>query len=212
MVHKIKIPETGLFVTLEGGEGSGKTTLINYLKDGFEQLGKTVTVFREPGGTDFAEDVREVFMKHNNLSPETSVHIMNAQRQDNIEKIIRPALEKGHVVLADRYTGSTLVYQGLLNSKYDIVSELLIDIPQTTIFVDVLPEVGLQRIASNNRETNRFDKMAIDKHTSIYHMYKQLAELQPETYWDIIIDGEDSLEALEIECHDIAKQLLKKVG
>lgn len=211
MSEKITFPDSGLFITLEGGEGSGKSTIIQYLKSGFESLGLTVTTLREPGGTKFSEDVREIFMKHHHLSPETSVHLINAQRQDNLEYIIKPALKKGHVVIADRYTASTLIYQGLLNDKFETVTQYIPNIPQYTILVDVRPEIGLSRIYNNNRETNRFDEMDLVKHQTIYEGYHQLGQLIPDVYWDYIINGEKTLEQLRQECVKLSKVLSKKL-
>lgn len=203
-----KLPETGLFLTLEGGEGSGKSTLIHYLKESFEQKGHTVTVFREPGGTDFSEDIRNVFMSYNDLSVETSVHVINAQRQDNLEKIVRPALSKGHVVIADRYIGSTFIYQGYLNNKLEDVAKLVPNIPRRTIFVDVRPEIGLKRISDNKRETNRFDIMTLNKHQKIYEGYHKIAQLYPDQFWTHIINGEQSLTELKTICQNLTNRLI----
>ena len=205
MSHNIKMPDTGLFITLEGGEGSGKSTILHYLKEGVEDNGHNVVIISEPGGTQFSEELRTVFMNHHDLSPETSVHLINAQRQHNLEKFIIPELEKGSVVLADRFTASTLIYQGLLNNASAIVEELMVDCAQTSIFVDVRPEIGLKRIKDNNRNTNRFDEMSLKKHQFIYDSYKSLGELYPEKYWDHIIDGEQTLEDIQLICHKLAK-------
>lgn len=211
MSHIIELPDTGLYITLEGGEGSGKSTMIHYLKEGFNELGYEVEIIREPGGTDFSEELRTVFMAHHDLSPETSVHLINAQRQHNLETFVIPELKKGKVVLADRFTASTLIYQGILNDSLDTVIDLMVDCEQTTIFVDVKPEIGLQRISDNNRKTNRFDKLDIEKHRTIYKGYKSLGELLPERYWDHIIDGEQSLDQIQEICHNIAKQYDGKI-
>lgn len=211
MPYNIELPKSGLFMTLEGGEGSGKSTMIHYLKEAFEDLGHEVVIIREPGGTAFSEELRSVFMSHNDLSPETSVHLINAQRQHNLESFIIPNLEKGRVVLADRFTASTLIYQGLLNESFEKVSRLMVDVDQTTIFVDVKPEVGLQRIAKNNRSTNRFDELELEKHQLIYEGYHLLATAFPYKYWNFIINGDQSLEAIKHECIQIAHQSNHKI-
>lgn len=205
------IPHDSLFIVLEGGEGAGKSTIIQFLKNAFERQNHPVTVFREPGGTPFSEDVRDVFFSHQDLSPETSVHLMNAQRQHNIEKIIIPAMEKKHIVIADRFTASTLVYQGLLNNSYDQVNDLMLDIEAFTIFVDVPPEVGLKRIKDNNRETNYFDEMALEKHQRIYDAYLELEKLKPETYWDVHINGLCDLYVLEVLMSHFANVIMDEV-
>lgn len=202
----------GIFIVLEGGEGAGKSTLIEYLEQAFIELGRNVTIFREPGGTEFAENVRDVFFKHENLSAQTSAHIMNAQRQDNIEKIILPALADNHVVIADRFTASTLVYQGILNDQYEEIKSIMIDLDAVTIFVDVRPEIGLQRIEENKRETNFFDEMALEKHQRVYQGFKDLAKLNPEIYWNITIDGENDLDHLKKIMVKIAKDIEPLIG
>ncbi len=196
--------DRGIFIVLEGGEGAGKSTIIKYLEEELENVGIPVTIFREPGGTSFAENIRNLFFKHEDLSAETSTHLMNAQRLDNIEKIITPTLNNNGVIIADRFTASTLVYQGLLNKQYDTVEPIMVDHEALTIFVDVKPEVGLQRIEQNKRDTNYFDEMALEKHQQIYSGFKELEKLKPESYWDLTINGEQSLKEL--------RQYMKKLA
>lgn len=186
----------GLLIAFEGGEGAGKSTLIPYLKKALEQTLSVVT-FREPGGTAFAEEIRNAFFNYNDLSIRTSVHLMNAQRQHNMERIVEPALQDNKIVIVDRFIASTLVYQGILHDEYNMVNALTKQHPMITVFVDVPPEIGLKRIADNNRETNHFDKMSIEKHNRIYKGYRSLAERKPEQYWDVVIDGTQSLAELE---------------
>lgn len=187
----------GLFIALEGGEGSGKSTIMQTMKRAFESLGHEVVVLREPGGTPFAEDLREVFLNHGNLTAESAALLMNAARTDNIDKIIRPALKKGKIVITDRFSGSSLVYQGIRKDSYTIVDQITRHIPMVTLFMDVPPEIGLARIAQNNRETNRLDGLPIAEHRVIYEGYKALPSLKPDVYWDVIIDGTQSMDELD---------------
>lgn len=209
---EIKTPKTGLFLVIEGGDGSGKSTIVKYLAKQLEYLNIKVTLLREPGGTPFAEDIRDVFFNHDDLSAATSMHIMNAQRQDNIEKIILPALEKGYVVIADRFTASTLVYQGILLDRFEQVNKDMVSIPAVNIFVDTPPEVALKRIQDNNRETNHFDKMSFDKHLKIYNGYKQLKSLKPGSYWDDVINGNQSQKDVEKEVDRIAHRIIAQIS
>lgn len=204
--------DNGIFIVLEGGEGAGKSTIIHYLKEALQAHNIPVTILREPGGTEFAEDIRTVFFAHQQLSPETSVYLMNAQRQDNIEKIITPALDIGGVVIADRFTASTHIYQGVLNGKYHDVDDIMVDHEAVNIFVDVQPEVGLKRIADNKRETNYFDEMALHKHQSIYQGFKQLGVLKPESYWDLELNGEREPEKLKIDMLRLANIIADNQG
>lgn len=207
----LNIPKNSLFIVLEGGEGAGKSTIIQHLKNAFKSENIDVTVFREPGGTPFSEDIRNVFFSHQDLSPETSVYLMNAQRHHNIEKIVIPAMRKKHVVIADRFTASTLVYQGLLNNSYETVNDMMLDIDAFTIFVDVPPEIGLKRIKDNNRETNYFDEMALEKHQRIYKGFLELETLKPETYWDLKINGVCDLSTLERLSNRLGKLIIEQL-
>lgn len=187
----------GLFITLEGGEGSGKSTLMARMKEKLESQGHEVVTLREPGGTSFAEGLREVFLAHDNLTAESAALLMNAARTDNIDKIIQPALDAGKIVISDRFSGSSLVYQGIRKGQYPIVDQITRHIPMVTVFVDVPPEVGLERIATNNRETNRLDGLPLDEHYAIYDGYHNLSALKPDVYWDVVLDGTLSLGELD---------------
>lgn len=189
--------EKGLFITLEGGEGSGKTTLINTMKRLFEEKGHEVITIREPGGTKYAEKVRELYLNTEGLTGESAALLMNSARVDNIQKIIQPALNKGKIVISDRFSGSSLVYQGLRKGEYEAVERITKHIPMVTIFVDTPPEVGISRISNNNRETNRLDLLPMEVHESIYAGYELLPSLKPDIYWDIILDGTLPPEDLE---------------
>lgn len=198
----------GFLMTIEGGEGAGKSTQINEIKQQLEKQGYNVCVFREPGGSPFSEDIRDVFFKHEGLSVKTAVHLMNAQREDNIEKIIKPHIEKGWIVIADRFTGSTYVYQGLLNNKIEHVKEHLVDFPQVSVFFDCPPEIGLNRIKQNKRETNHFDNMALKKHQDIYNHFKSLPEIVPEKlFWTKTIDASQTIQDVQKSVIRFAKTL-----
>lgn len=188
--------EHGLFIVLEGGEGSGKSTLMKNMKQLFEERGHEVVTIREPGGTEYAEKIRQVFLETEGLKGEAAAHLMNSARIDNIEKIISPALNEGKVVISDRFSGSSLVYQGLRKGEYEAVERLTKHIPMITVFVDTPPDVGILRIMDNNRETNRLDLMPLSVHETIYEGYLQLSLLKPEVYWDVVLDGTLSQEEL----------------
>lgn len=201
----------GLLIAMEGGEGAGKTTLMSYLRHELQKM-IPVTAYREPGGTPFSEDIRNIFFNYPNLSVETAVHLINAQRKDNIEHIVQPAINQSKMVIVDRFIASTLVYQGILNNQYKTVDRLIDDYPMVTIFIDVPPEIGLKRIADNNRDTNHFDEMTIEKHHKIYNGYKELAYYKPDQYWDVVIDGTKPIDELREDMRQLAKQLVKLVN
>lgn len=193
----MKKQEKGLFIVLEGGEGSGKSTMIEYLTDLFNERGKDVVNFREPGGTDFAENIRELYLNTEGLDGETVAMLMNAARLDNIQKIIQPALDEGKIVIADRFSASTLVYQGIRKGLYKEVLPVTKHIPMVSVFVDVKPEVGIGRILSNGRAVNRLDLLPLEVHQTIYEGYLSLSERAPDLYWDYILDGNIELDELK---------------
>lgn len=208
------INDKGLFIVLEGGEGSGKSTLVEYLEELFVSRGQEVVTFREPGGTNFAENIRNLYLSTEGLHGETVSMLMNSARTDNIEKIILPALNAGKVVIADRFSPSTLVYQGIRQGLYEEVEKVTKHIPMISIFVDVPPEVGIERIKKNNRATNRLDLLPMETHQVIYEGYHSLSERIPEIYWDIILDGTLSLDELysylDSNIVDVLSDLLDK--
>lgn len=200
------LKKKGLLIEVEGGEGSGKTTLINRLKTYLDTTAHVIT-HREPGGTAFAEDVRKLFMSYDNLSPETYVHLINAQREHNIEKVINPAITRGHIVIADRFLASTLVYQGRMEKQYDKIVKKAIDYPAVTLLVDTPADIGHQRIRDNKRETNRIDLWPLSKHRRVNQFYRQLGEYHPGRYWDIVLNGDRPFEGIDKQLARIAKDI-----
>lgn len=183
MINSIK---KGMFVTLEGGEGSGKTTLIQLLKTYLESLGHTVLVTREPGGVAIAEQIRGMIMNNDMDSMTEALLFASARREHLVRKVI-PALESGAIVICDRFVHSSLVYQGVLGGLgVDVVSalnEVAIGsyMPDFTLLLDIEPELGLQRISANSeREVTRFDKQSLDYHHRIRAGYQSMVSLYPE--------------------------------
>lgn len=193
------IDKAGLFIVLEGGEGVGKSTLVDILRKSFEKRGHEVFDFREPGGTKFAEDVRDLYLNTEGLGGETVAMLMNAARLDNIENLIVPALNEGKVVIADRFSASTLVYQGIRKGLFEEVLPITQHIPMISIFVDLEPEIAIKRIFENNRVTNRLDLLPLETHEVIYEGYKSLADKLPHLYWDYIIEADKGLKEIEEE-------------
>lgn len=195
--------KTGLFITFEGGEGSGKTTVVNGLKERLLKDGYKVISTREPGGCSSAEEIRNLIMKYGNLSPMAEAALYAAARKQHCEEVILPALETNTIILCDRYIHSNMVYQGYvyageiglscierLNKTLDIIW------PDMTFFLDVKPEIGLKRIQKNGRDINRFDLKGIDFHNKVYQGFKKLekscglinVDASKSSYEDII-DG-----------------------
>lgn len=182
----MKTHQQGKFITLEGGEGSGKSTLILRLKEFLEQQGYQVTVTREPGGIELAEKVRELIMDNSMDSMTEALLFASARREHLVQRVI-PALERGEVVLCDRFVHSSLVYQGIVGGlgveTVSALNQVAVGsyMPDFTLLLDIEPEEGIKRISqNNNREVNRFDKNTMDFHHRIRNGYNSLVDLFPE--------------------------------
>lgn len=174
----------GIFITFEGGEGSGKTSVIQAIQQHLQSVGRQVKVTREPGGVDIAEQIRAVILDTNNtkMDGRTEALLYAAARRQHLVEVIEPALRRGEVLLCDRFLDSSLVYQGVarglgVEAVWDInrfaIAEFM---PQVTFYLDIEPTIGLARIHANaNREVNRLDLEAIGFHEKIREGYLQLA-------------------------------------
>ena len=146
----------GLFVTFEGVEGAGKTTQIALLRAALEREGKTVCVTREPGGDALAEAVRKLVL-HEEMTPRTELLLFLASRAQNVERVVRPHLAAGDIVLCDRFTDSSLAYQGygrgLGRDAVHLLNAFATGglVPDLTILLDLEPTVGLERQSDRNR-------------------------------------------------------------
>ena len=174
-----------MFITFEGGEGTGKTTQINIIKYKLEQLGLEVLTTREPGGVISAEKIREVIL-NNNIDPITEAMLYAAARREHFMKKVKPALEENKIVLCDRFVDSSIVYQGIVRGigikEVLKINQLAIGNikPDLTILFDLDPEIGLKRIYLNRTdEINRFDKEDISFHLKIREGYNNLKEQEP---------------------------------
>lgn len=146
----------GVFVTLEGGEGAGKSTQAHALKSRLEALGRRVVQVREPGGTQFGEELRELLLSSSKLATRTEMLLFVAARSELVDKVIRPALESGIDVICDRFIDSTVAYQGYgrgLDLKLiETVNAAVIDgcVPDLTVLLDVEPDMGLSRVTTES--------------------------------------------------------------
>ena len=185
-----------MFITLEGPEGSGKTTAVETAVKKLEEMGYQIVRTREPGGTPIAEQIRNVILDKANTSmdPRTEALLYAASRRQHLVEKVWPALKEGKIVICDRYLDSSLAYQGgarglgvdnILNINLFATENTW---PDLTLLFDIKPEIGLQRIASNaNREVNRLDLEKIEFHNKVRETFLQLAERYPERY--VVIDA-----------------------
>ena len=191
---------SGLFITLEGGEGSGKSTQASRLRLWFEDLfpGREIIVTREPGGTEQAEEIRNILVNGaaDKLAVQTEALLMIAARTEHVLKVLKPALMRDAIVICDRFSDSTLVYQGLAYGQ-DI--ELLRSIhqfgfadlsPDLTFVLDVPPEQGLLRAKTRAKEENsesRFEEKGLSFHKSVRDGFVKLAKSEPDRF--VIVDA-----------------------
>lgn len=178
---------TGIFITFEGPDGCGKTCQIKPLAEFLRSRGYDVITTREPGGTDISEQIRSVIMNMANkgMHPRTEILLFQASRAQHVEELIRPALKEGKIVLCDRYTDSTLAYQGyghqsdmtFLRSLLDFTTGSLI--PDLSLYFDLDVEEGLRRRMAGRGEWNRMDDYEIDFHRRVRTGYQELVRQDP---------------------------------
>ena len=206
-----------MFITLEGPEGSGKTTAVEYAVKSLEAMGYQIVRTREPGGTPIAEEIRNVILDKANtmMDPRTEALLYAASRRQHLVEKVWPALKEGKIVICDRYLDSSLAYQG--GARGLGVDEILnINLfatentwPDLTLLFDIKPEIGLERIASNSqREINRLDLEKIDFHNKVREAFLALARRYPERY--VIIDASQSREEVAKATLDAIKNRLCK--
>lgn len=206
----------GFFITFEGTEGSGKTTVIEKVEQYYLEKGYKVIRTREPGGSKIAEDIRNVILDVNNTAMDsiTEAMLYAASRRQHLVEKVTPYLEKGYIVLCDRFIDSSLAYQGYARGLgIDKVYQLNLIatngiLPDVTIYIDVKPEVGLSRIKNNNREENRLDKESIKFHENVYEGYRQVSLMFKERFK--VINGEQEREAVYNDTINVLNNIINK--
>jgi len=204
----------GKFITFEGTEGSGKTSVIKEVKKHYEDLGYQVMVTREPGGIAISEKIRDILLNKENteMDPRTEALLFAASRRQHLIEKIKPALEAGMIVLCDRFVDSSLVYQGyarnigieaVYNINYFAIEGTL---PDLTIFVNVRPEVGLKRVFQTpNREVNRLDLEDMSFHKMIYQGYLELMKKYSRIQ---MVNGEQEISKVTLEAINLIDKIL----
>ncbi|MGD6845781.1 dTMP kinase [Bacillus infantis] len=181
--------DKGLFITAEGPEGAGKTTIINMLASWLADEGYKVMQTREPGGIEIAEQIRAVILdtKNTAMDPRTEALLYAAARRQHLAEKVQPALDEGYIVLCDRFIDSSLAYQGYarglgIDEVYSI-NHFAIEgmMPELTLYFDIDPASGLQRIGRNEgREVNRLDLESLEFHNKVREGYEILASKFPD--------------------------------
>lgn len=203
----------GVFISFEGGEGAGKSTQIRRLADRLSAAGHDVIVTREPGGSPGAEAIRELLVNGaaDRWSPVTESLLMYAARRDHIERVIRPALARGAVVLCDRYADSTRAYQGAGGdapaSLIAALEEHVLGgaIPVLTLILDLPAQVGLQRAEARGGAA-RFESKGLAFHERLRAGYLEIARREPDRC--VVVNADAELDAVTAAISDVVVQRL----
>lgn len=207
----------GKFITFEGPDGSGKGTIIKYVKKFLEKNNIDYILTREPGGIEISEEIREIILnkKHLNMDERTEALLYAAARRQHLVEIVIPALEKGKIVICDRFVDSSLAYQGfargigideVLKINQFAINKLM---PDLTIFLNVRPEVGLERInKSKVRKKDRLDLESLDFHKKVYEGYSKVLERYPNRITSV--DAEQSIKEVSDQSVKVIKTFIEK--
>lgn len=206
---------SGYFLNFEGVDGSGKSSQLDLLYDHLKALGKDVVLTREPGGTPYAEEIRNLILKKDvveKVLPMTEVLLFNASRYQHYKTLIEPAIERGAIVLCDRFLPSTIAYQGVKggiskNEVLDIHYRVFGDVfPHLNIVVDIDPDIAYSRVISRP-DPDRIELGLKDKIQSIRQSYLDQALESPDDF--IVINGDGTIEQVHQE---ILELVLDKIG
>ena len=188
----------GKFITLEGIEGSGKSTSLQTITDYLDNLNIEFIVSKEPGGGPLGRDLRKILLdKQSVITPEVELLLMMADRKDHIDNLVLPNLQNGVWIISDRYLDSSYAYQGggrqIDTSKIDLLTKLLnLPLPDLTLLFDLSPEIALDR-AKKRSEPDRFESEPLAFHTRIRDAYKLLAQQDPNRF--VLIDAAKNLDS-----------------
>jgi len=204
----------GLFIVMEGPDGSGKTTQINLLKEYLEEAGYECLITREPGGTVIGEEVRQLILnpEHKEMSPVTEMFLYAASRAQLVHEVIGPALEEGKIVISDRFVDSSIVYQGIARklgiSTVSAVNAPGIGIyrPDGIFFIDLSEAEGLRR-KKEQKNLDRMEQEGIDFHHMVSEGYRKVLSGRPEV---MKIDGGRSIDTIQKKIRNHVDELLKK--
>lgn len=202
------------FITFEGPEGSGKTTVLRKV---FERLSNDYDVIttREPGGVRTGEAIREIVLEGDNMDIRTEAMLFAASRREHLVEKILPALDENKIVLCDRYIDSFLAYQGFARgigiSEVKQLNEFAINgrYPDLTIYLDITVEVGRDRILKNQRDQNRLDKEDLAFHEKVIEGYQHIIQETPERF--AIVDATRNVDEVVTETYKIILNFLKKL-
>lgn len=206
-----------MFITLEGPDGSGKTSQIKPLANFMISNGYDVLVAREPGGTSIGNQVRDILMnmKNKSMKPRTETLLFCAARAQIVEEVIKPNLAAGKIVLLDRYADSTMAYQGYGHQNdLDLIRQLLLFAtgglkPNLTLLLDIDPEEGLKRRQEGDGEWNRLDDYQLALHNRVRQGYLHMAQEEPQRWR--VIDASQDWEVVQSSLQKEVMEFLDKI-
>jgi dTMP kinase len=186
---------SGLFIVFEGGDGAGKSTQVALLREALERAGRTVTVTRQPGGTPLGQQIRDLVLHGDHVAPRAEALLFAADKAHHVETLVRPALQRGEVVISDRYTDSSVAYQGAgrdlgAQEVHDLNMWAVEDlVPDLTVVVDISAQEGRRR---RGEVHDRLESEQDDFHEAIRQHFLSMAQGNPERY--LIVDGTEEPE------------------
>lgn len=188
-----------MFISFEGGEGSGKTTIIDAIQERFMEK-YNVVVTREPGGGNISEQIREIILskEHTHMTPQTEALLYAASRTQHLDEVIIPAIKRGDLILCDRYVDSSFAYQAHARQLgFDYISKIndyaMNYLPDLTFYIDVQPEIGLDRIKGRTKK-DRLDDEKLEFHKMVRDGYLEVVKRFPERV--VLIQGNRSIEEI----------------
>jgi len=202
------------FITFEGPEGSGKTTVLNQINKLLSENYNVIST-REPGGVSTGEEIRNILLDGENIDIRTEALLFAASRREHLVEKVIPALNNNKVVLCDRYIDSSLAYQGYARGigieEVKKINEFAINglYPDLTIYLDIDAEVGRERILKNQRSQNRLDKETLTFHQKVIEGYKTLIKTNPERFK--VVDATQSIESVVSATYEIILSYLKNL-
>jgi len=204
----------GKFISIEGVEGAGKSTQVSFIHDYLTNLGKTVIVTREPGGTELSEKIRALLLTPSEpaMAIDTELLLMFAARAEHISQVINPALHRGDWVLCDRFVDATFAYQGGGRGEQQQRIQLLADwtlkglIPDLTLLFDLPVELGLQRVLQRQEAIDRFEQEKVDFFEKIRTCYLHSASAEPERVK--VVDASLSITAIQQQLTQLLSPLI----
>lgn len=204
---------TGLFITFEGGDGSGKSTQVEFLATWVREQGRTVMTTREPGGTDVGLALRDIVLHHRgDIDPRAEALMYAADRAQHVATVVRPALERGEVVIQDRYMDSSIAYQGagrvldpdeVRRISMWATGEL---IPDLTVLLDLPGDMARARLAGENKAFDRLENERDEFHERVRRGFLALAEAEPRRW--LVVDASAPIDDIALVIRDRVAPLL----